>query len=43
MIEIDELRKSFGATKAVDGVSFKIEKGETFGLLGPNAPARPPR
>ncbi|OPY32476.1 MAG: Trehalose/maltose import ATP-binding protein MalK [Methanomassiliicoccales archaeon PtaU1.Bin124] len=31
-----ELRKTFGKVKAVDGVSFEIEKGEMFGLLGPN-------
>jgi ABC-2 type transport system ATP-binding protein len=31
-----DLRKSFRDIKAVDGVSFSIEKGEIFGLLGPN-------
>ena len=31
-----DLHKSFGDLKAVDGVSFSIEAGETFGLLGPN-------
>jgi ABC-2 type transport system ATP-binding protein len=31
-----DLRKSFRDLKAVDGVSFSIEKGEIFGLLGPN-------
>jgi ABC-2 type transport system ATP-binding protein len=36
MIEVRELRKAFGATVAVDGVSFTIRGGETFGLLGPN-------
>jgi ABC-2 type transport system ATP-binding protein len=36
MIEVRELRKSFGETKAVDGLSLKIERGEIFGLLGPN-------
>jgi ABC-2 type transport system ATP-binding protein len=30
------LRKSFGARTAVDGVSFEIASGETYGLLGPN-------
>jgi ABC-2 type transport system ATP-binding protein len=32
----DSLRKSFGDLTAVDGVSFTIAEGETFGLLGPN-------
>ena len=35
-IEIINLRKSFGKLKAVDGISFKIKKGEFFGYLGPN-------
>lgn len=36
MIDVQNLQKSFGQLKAVDGVSFQIHKGETFGLLGPN-------
>lgn len=36
MIEVADLRKSFGSHTAVDGVSFEIRRGETFGLLGPN-------
>lgn len=36
MITVVELRKSFRATVAVDGVSFEVRKAETFGLLGPN-------
>ena len=35
-VEISQITKSFGALKAVDDVSFMIEKGELFGLLGPN-------
>ncbi|MBN1367451.1 MAG: ABC transporter ATP-binding protein [Dehalococcoidales bacterium] len=31
-----ELQKSFRDLKAVNGVSFSVEKGEIFGLLGPN-------
>jgi ABC-2 type transport system ATP-binding protein len=31
-----DLHKNFKDLKAVDGVSFSIEKGEIFGLLGPN-------
>ena len=32
----ENLHKSFNGNKAVNGVSFTIEKGEIFGLLGPN-------
>lgn len=35
-IKIENLKKHFGSTKAVDGISFEIKKGETFGFLGPN-------
>lgn len=35
-IEVKNLKKYFGKVKAVDGVSFKVEKGEIFGFLGPN-------
>jgi ABC-2 type transport system ATP-binding protein len=36
MIEVKELRRSFGPVVAVDGISFKAAKGEVVGLLGPN-------
>ena len=36
MIQVTDLRKSYGAVAAVDGVSFEIRQGERFGLLGPN-------
>jgi ABC-2 type transport system ATP-binding protein len=35
-IVVEDLRKIYGATKAVDGVSFSVEQGEVFGMLGPN-------
>src|SRR5512136_2508712 len=35
-VEISHISKSFGTLKAVDDVSFNVEKGEIFGLLGPN-------
>ncbi|HAE43679.1 MAG TPA: export ABC transporter ATP-binding protein [Clostridiales bacterium] len=36
MLEIKNLYKHFNKTKAVDGISFSLEKGEILGLLGPN-------
>jgi ABC-2 type transport system ATP-binding protein len=33
---VRELRKSYGGFTAVDGISFEIQRGETFALLGPN-------
>ena len=36
MIELTDLRKTFGTVKAVDGVSFTARDGEITGLLGPN-------
>ncbi len=35
-INVEAISKSFGAQKAVDGVSFTVDAGEIFGLLGPN-------
>jgi len=35
-IEVSDLTKHYGDVKAVDGVSFKVARGEFFGLLGPN-------
>jgi ABC-2 type transport system ATP-binding protein len=35
-IEVKSLSKSFGKTKAVNNVSFEVERGRIFGLLGPN-------
>jgi ABC-2 type transport system ATP-binding protein len=36
MIRIDNLVKTFGVKRAVDGVSFSVERGEVLGFLGPN-------
>ncbi|MCX6811362.1 MAG: ABC transporter ATP-binding protein, partial [Candidatus Berkelbacteria bacterium] len=35
-IEVKNLKKHFGKVKALDGISFEVEKGEIFGFLGPN-------
>ncbi|TIN70240.1 MAG: ATP-binding cassette domain-containing protein, partial [Mesorhizobium sp.] len=36
LLELDDVSKAFGSLKAVDGVSFKVEAGEIFGIAGPN-------
>src|SRR5438093_9058764 len=36
MIRVENLVKTFGPTRAVDGVSFSVERGEVLGFLGPN-------
>jgi len=36
VVEVKDLRKTYGDTIALDGISFNIKKGEIFGLLGPN-------
>jgi ABC-2 type transport system ATP-binding protein len=36
MLEVNNLKKYFATQKAVDDISFKVEKGTIFGLLGPN-------
>jgi len=36
LLEVDGVAKAFGSLKAVDGVSFKVEAGEIFGVAGPN-------
>ena len=40
IVEVDNLKKTFktrkGMIKAVDGINFKVKRGEVFGFLGPN-------
>jgi ABC-2 type transport system ATP-binding protein len=36
VIRVTNLRKTYGETRAVDGVSFEVASGTIFGLLGPN-------
>jgi ABC-2 type transport system ATP-binding protein len=36
VIQVSEVRKTYGATVAVDEVSFEVNDGEIFGLIGPN-------
>jgi ABC-2 type transport system ATP-binding protein len=35
-VDVDGVSKSFGAVKALDGVTLRIKRGEIYGLLGPN-------
>ncbi|MEW5902145.1 MAG: ATP-binding cassette domain-containing protein, partial [Acidobacteriota bacterium] len=37
MIEVEHLTKKYGDLVAVTDLSFKVEKGKIWGLLGPNA------
>ena len=36
LIQANDLRKSFGSTRAVDGVSLQVSEGEIYGLVGPD-------
>ena len=36
MIQVQDLRRTFSGTAALDGVSFSVDRGEVVGLLGPN-------
>jgi ABC-2 type transport system ATP-binding protein len=36
MVEVDDLEKIYGAVRAVDGITFSVQPGEIFGLLGHN-------
>ena len=36
LIQADDLHKSFGSTRAVDGVSLRVAEGEIYGVVGPD-------
>jgi ABC-2 type transport system ATP-binding protein len=36
VVKVDNLRKTYGSTVAVQDVSFEVGKGEIFGMVGPN-------
>ena len=36
IVRVEELRKTYGTTTAVDNISFEVLEGEIFGIVGPN-------
>lgn len=43
MLKIEDLEVSYGAVQALRGISMEVNDGEIVSLIGPTAPARPPR
>ena len=41
IVQVEGLRKIYGATVAVDGISFDVKEGEIFGMVGPNGAGKP--
>ena len=35
-VSVENITKRYGKTVALDGVSFEVEKGELFGIIGPD-------
>jgi ABC-2 type transport system ATP-binding protein len=42
MLELKGLTRRYGDLVALDGLSFTVAGGETFGFVGPNGAGRPP-
>ena len=42
LIQVEHLTKCYGPERALDDVSFTVERGEVAALLGPNGSARAP-
>jgi ABC-2 type transport system ATP-binding protein len=36
MIQVDQIEKSYGSVKALSDITFDVEKGEIFGIIGPD-------
>ena len=36
LVQVRDLRKSYGLIRAVDGISFEVSRGDILGFLGPN-------
>jgi ABC-2 type transport system ATP-binding protein len=42
ILEVKNLKKYYATQKAVDDISFSLEEGKIFGLLGPNGAVKQP-
>jgi ABC-2 type transport system ATP-binding protein len=42
-ITVQQLTKYYETEKAVDQISFEVQRGEILGFLGPNGAGKPPR
>lgn len=42
LLQVEGLSIHFGGVKAVDNISFSVEAGEVFTIVGPNGAASPP-
>lgn len=40
LVEVKGLDKAFGGVHAVEGVSFSVEAGQVYSVIGPMVPAR---
>ncbi|MEZ4908543.1 MAG: hypothetical protein R2771_13090 [Saprospiraceae bacterium] len=40
-VDINNISKSFGEVKALDNINIEVEKGEIFGLIGPDGSVKP--
>lgn len=36
MVSVDDLRKKYGRTTALDGISLNVSEGEIYGIIGPD-------
>lgn len=36
MVSVDDLRKNYGRTTALDGISLNVREGEIYGIIGPD-------
>ena len=36
ILEVNELKKRYGKVEALRGISFEVEEGEIYGLIGPD-------